>query len=86
MSLVKINSLKVFIILIYTFSSLIIFLIHGKVGWNLRLTLAIGNALGAYLGSNFAVSKGDKWIRVFIVIAILSMSARLLGLFSFLGL
>jgi len=38
------------------------------------------------LGSNFAVSKGDKWIRVFIVIAILSMSAKLLGLFNFLGL
>jgi len=86
MSLVKINSLKVFIILIYTCSSLVIFIIHGKVDWILGLTLAIGNALGAYLGSNFAVSKGDKWIRVFIVIAVLSMSAKLLGLFSFLGL
>ena len=86
MSLVKINSLKLFIVLIYIFSSFIVFLVHGKVDWILGLTLAIGNALGAYLGSNFAVSKGDKWIRVFIVIAILSMSAKLLGLFNFLGL
>ena len=85
MSLVKINSLKVFIILIYTCSSLIIFFINGKVDLVLGLILAIGNAIGAYLGSNFAVSKGDKWIRVFIVIAILSMSAKLLGLFDFLG-
>jgi Sulfite exporter TauE/SafE. len=85
MSLVKINSLKVFIVLIYIFSSLVVFIIHGKVDWILGLTLAIGNALGAYLGSNFAVSKGDKWIRVVIVIAILSMSAKLLGLFNFLG-
>jgi len=85
MSLVKINSLKLFIVLIYIFSSFIVFLVHGKVDWILGLTLAIGNALGAYLGSNFAVSKGDKWIRVFIVIAILSMSAKLLGLFNFLG-
>lgn len=53
--------------------------------WILGFTLAIGNALGAYLGSNFAVSKGDKWIRAFIIIAILSMSAKLLGLFNFLG-
>ena len=86
MSLVKINSLKLFIVLIYIFSSLVVFIIHGKVNWILGLTLAAGNALGAYLGSNFAVSKGDKWIRVFIVIAILSMSAKLLGLFNFLGL
>ena len=86
MSLVKINSLKVLIILIYTFFSLTIFLINGKVDWILGSTLAIGNAVGAYLGSNFAVSKGDKWVRVFIVIAILSMSAKLLGLFKFLGL
>ena len=86
MSLVKINSLKLFIVLIYVSSSFIVFIIHGKVDWILGLTLAIGNALGAYLGSNFAVSKGDKWIRVFIVIAILSMSAKLLGLFNFLGL
>ena len=86
MSLVKINSLKLFIVLIYVSSSFIVFIIHGKVDWILGFTLAIGNALGAYLGSNFAVSKGDKWIRIFIVIAILSMSAKLLGLFNFLGL
>ena len=86
MSLVKINSLKLFIVLIYISSSLVVFIIHGKVDWILGFTLAIGNALGAYLGSNFAVSKGDKWIRIFIVIAILSMSAKLLGLFNFLGL
>lgn len=54
MSLVKINSLKVFIVPIYVFSSFTIFITHGKVDWILRLTLAIGNALGAYLGSNFA--------------------------------
>ena len=86
MSLVKINTLKVFIVLIYVSSSFVVFITYGKVDWILGFTLAIGNALGAYLGSNFAVSKGDKWIRVFIVIAILSMSAKLLGLFNFLGL
>jgi len=86
MSLVKINSLKLFIVLVYVSSSFVVFIIHGKVDWILGFTLAIGNALGAYLGSNFAVSKGDKWIRVFIVIAILSMSAKLLGVFNFLGL
>ena len=83
MSLVKINSLKLFIVLIYICSSFVIFLIHVKVDWILGFTLAIGNSVGAYFGSNFSVSKGDKWIRVVLVIAILSMAAKLLGLFKF---
>ena len=86
LSLVKVNCLKVFIILIYTIASFIIFLINGRINFILGFTLAIGNALGAYLGSNFAVSKGDKWIRVFLIIAILTMAAKLLGLFESIGL
>jgi uncharacterized membrane protein YfcA len=86
MSLVKVNSLKVFIILIYTIASLLVFFLNGKVDFILGFTLAIGNAIGAYLGSNFAVSKGDKWIRAFLIIAILSMSAKLLGVFELIGL
>lgn len=86
MSLVKVNSLKVCIILIYTISSLLVFLINGKVNIMLGSTLAVGNALGAYIGSNFAVSKGDKWIRIFLIITVLAMSAQLLGLFEYFGL
>ncbi len=82
LSLVKINSLKVFVVAFYMISSLTVFIINGKVNWILGLTLAIGNGFGAWLGSNFAVSKGDKWIRVILVIAVLAMSAKLLGVFS----
>lgn len=80
MSLVKINSLKMFITGIYIFSSLLVFLISGKVDWILGLILAIGSAIGAYLGSNFAVAKGDKWIRIFLIIYVLLMSSKLMGL------
>lgn len=86
LSLVKINSLKVFVIAMYMLSSLLVFIFNGKVNWTLGLTLAIGNGLGAYLGSNFAVAKGDKWIRIILVIAVLAMAAKLFGLFSYLGL
>ncbi len=85
LSLVKINSLKVFVVAMYMFSSLMVFIVSGKVNWILGLTLAVGNSLGAYLGSNFAVAKGDKWIRIILVVAVLTMAAKLLGLFSFLG-
>lgn len=83
MSLVKVNCLKVFIILIYTISSLLVFIINGKVNFLLGFTLAIGNAIGAYAGSNFAISKGDKWIRVVLIITILAMAAKLWGLLDF---
>ncbi len=86
MSLVKVNSLKVFIVLIYTISSLVVFIANGKVNFLLGFTLAIGSALGAYLGTIFAVSKGDRWIRIFLIITILAMSAKLWGLFDFIGL
>jgi uncharacterized protein len=86
MSLVKVNSLKVFIILIYTISSLLVFLINGKVDFILGFTLAIGNAIGAYIGSNFAVNKGERWIRIFLIITILAMSVELSGIFELIGL
>ncbi|MFZ5651407.1 MAG: sulfite exporter TauE/SafE family protein [Bacillota bacterium] len=86
MSLVKINSLKVFISIIYMLSSLLVFVFSGKVDWVLGLILAAGNAIGAYLGSIFTVHKGDKWIRVFLVVTVLILSGKLLGVQRFIGL
>lgn len=78
MSLVKINSLKVFIIGIYTFFALIIFIINGHVDWILGFTLAAGNAIGALWGTNFAVAKGDKWIERIIIVTVSLMALKLL--------
>lgn len=85
MSLVRINSLKVFVILFSMLVSLVIFVWNGKVDWTLGLILAAGNAIGAWLGSSFAVAKGDIWIQRFIVVVITLMSAKLLGVFTYLG-
>ncbi|AGL00251.1 sulfite exporter TauE/SafE family protein [Desulfoscipio gibsoniae] len=80
MSLVKINSLKVAVTLIYMSASMLVFIFSGKVDWVLGLALAAGNALGAYLGGIFTVSGGDKWIRIFLVVTVSLMSAKLLGI------
>lgn len=79
MSLVKINSLKVFVTAVYILASLLVFVYSGKVDWLLGIALAAGNAVGAYLGSVFTVHKGDKWIRVFLVVSVLILSGKLLG-------
>lgn len=85
MSLVKINSLKILVVLFYMFTSLVVFISQGKVDWILGLTLSVGSAIGAWQGSNFAVAKGDRWIRIFLIIVVSIMAAKLLGVFSFLG-
>ncbi|MFC1484980.1 sulfite exporter TauE/SafE family protein, partial [bacterium] len=60
-SLVTINSLKVFIVMVYTIVSLPIFIFYGKVDVLLGVVLSLGSILGSYLGSNFVIAKGDKW-------------------------
>lgn len=82
MSLIKANAVKLFVAGIYILASFFIFVFHGEVDWLLGFVLAIGNAGGAWIGSHFAVSKGEKWIRLVLVIAVFLMAAKLFGLFS----
>ncbi len=78
MSLVEINSMKAMVIGIYMFFSLLVFILNGQVNWLAGLLLAIGNSAGAWLGSSFAVEKGDKWIRVVLTVVIIVLAGRLL--------
>ncbi|MFO7611917.1 MAG: sulfite exporter TauE/SafE family protein [Clostridia bacterium] len=77
-SLVRINGMKVLIVLVYMSISLVIFIASGNVNWLYALVLSIGNGTGAYLGSLFAVRHGDKWIKAILVIASLIMALKLL--------
>lgn len=75
--LVITNSLKVFIIFAYTIIALGIFISKGQIVWILGITLAIGNATGAWIGSHWAVAKGEKWIKVVLVVTVLAYSINL---------
>ena len=77
LSLLQINSLKIFIILCYMVPSLFIFFTHDKIHWLYGLILAAGNALGGWLGVVAAVKKGDKLIRIVFAIAVLGMAIKL---------
>lgn len=76
-SLVKVNSIKAFVIGLCMISSLATYVIHGNVQWFYGILLAVGQGVGAWLGSNFAVDKGEKWIRRILVLTVVSMSAKL---------
>lgn len=80
MDLVRTNAIKVFVIFFYTVVALGVFILEGKVNWYLGPTLAVGNACGAWLGSHWAVEKGEKWIKVMLVVAVLAFAVRLVWL------
>lgn len=76
-SLVKTNSIKVFVILVYTFFAIIVFVIEDKVNWSFGITLAIGSSIGGWFGSRWSVEKGDKWIRVILIVSVSAMAIKL---------
>ena len=75
--LVKANSAKVFVILIYTVAALVVFIIEDKINWLLGLTLAVGNSTGAWIASRWSVDKGDKWIRMFLIVTVTILAIKL---------
>lgn len=76
-SLVKTNSAKVFVALTYSLAALAVFVIEGVLNWEIGLTLAVGNAIGGWVGSRWSVAKGDIWIRRVLIIAIIALSVKL---------
>ncbi len=77
LSLVKSNAVKTVVVIIYTLSALAVFIYHNKVNWFYGLILAIGNASGAWLSSRWSVKKGDKIIRIFLIIVVIIMAIKL---------
>lgn len=80
--LVKANMHKVLIGSLYTVFALATFALRGQVHWGLGLTLAVGNAVGAWFSSRLAAEKGQSVVRVVLGIALVILSARYLGLLA----
>ena len=76
-SLVKSNSAKVFVALIYTAAALVVFIIEDVIDWPHGLALATGNSTGAWVASRWSVKKGDKWIKRFLIGAVTAMAIKL---------
>ncbi len=76
-SLVKTNSAKAIVALIYTISALAVFIIEDAINWPYALVLAIGNAAGGWISSRWSVDKGDKWIKTILVVMVIAMAIKL---------
>lgn len=77
LSLVKSNATKVAVVCMYTIGAVVMFALNDKIDWKFGLILAIGNASGAWFSSRWSVAKGDKVIKVFVVVMISILSVKL---------
>ena len=78
LDLVRTNMHKVFIVAAYTLVALSIFASQIELIWMVGLALAVGNSLGGYLGAHFAVSKGEKLIRLVLNLVLVAFIIKLL--------
>jgi len=80
--LVKANAIKVWIVLLYTPLALVVFIVHNQVRWDYGLVHAIGNIIGAFVASRFAVTWGANFVRWVVVVVIVIFASDLLGLIN----
>lgn len=76
MNIMEANAVKIFVVLLYTIVALAIFEYNGLIDWKLGGIIAIGQAIGGWLGAEFGSKwkNADKvayWLLVLIVLIIL---------------
>jgi len=82
--LTKANALKVVIVFIFTAVALAVFMISGQVDYFIGAILAVGQGIGAFIASRFAVSWGPKVVRIILLVAVMASALELTGAFDFL--
>ena len=76
-SLIKTNATKVALIAVYTSLALALFAYNGKVDWIVGLWMSLGTAIGAWWSSRWSVKKGDRVIRIMMLIMVIAISIKL---------
>ena len=77
LSLVRTNSVKAFSVFFYSIAAVLIFALDGKIIWMVGLWMVLGSIVGAWLSSRWSVDKGDKVIRITLLIMVTYMAIKL---------
>ena len=77
LSMLKTNATKVLIVMIYSAVALIFFAFNNAVNWRLGLLMALGTLFGAWWASRWSIKKGDKVIRIAMLLTIFLMAIKL---------
>ncbi len=78
LDLVRVNVHKVFIVGVYTVVALAVYAGQGNVAVVPGIALAGGSTAGSWMGTYFAVKKGDRTIRVCLNVALAALVIKLL--------
>jgi uncharacterized membrane protein YfcA len=76
--LIEANILKILVVFAYTPVALVVFFRHGQVDLVAGLALAAGQALGGYLGAKAALRRGERLIRILLLVAVVASALKLL--------
>jgi len=77
LSLVKTNATKVMVVMIYSSVALALFAYNGAVDWKIGILMATGTLFGAWWASRWSVKKGDRVIRIAMLVTIFIMAVKL---------
>lgn len=80
--LVRANALKVWIVLLYTPLALLVFIFNDQVRWDYGLIHAVGNIIGAYFASHYAVAWGANFVRYVMIVIIAVTVFHLFGIIN----
>lgn len=78
LDLITTNMHKVFIVLVYTVVALIVFSSQLELLWSYGLALAVGTAIGAWIGTNYQIKKGTGVIKLTLNIVMVIFIIKLL--------
>jgi uncharacterized protein len=83
--LVKANAIKVFVVLLYTPFTIVVFLLNDQIHWAYGLTMTVGTVAGSYIAARMAVNHGAVFVKWVIIIVILITAADLFGIIDIKG-
>ena len=78
MDLLKANAIKSLTVFLCTVVATGIFIYNDLIIWETGLILALGNMLGAYLATSLSVKIGTKYIRYFVLFALVAVATKML--------
>lgn len=77
MPLVKVNLIKAFVVVIYTFAAMGVFLYNDLIDWKLGLTLAVGMSFGGWFTSRWSTGINEKYVRYFVMVTAVGFAIKL---------
>lgn len=77
LSLIKTNAAKVALVGVYTIGALALFAYNEKVNWSMGLWLSFGTIFGAWFTSRYSVRKGEKVVKLSLLIMVVVMAFKL---------